>query len=56
MRLGRWGRDAMFVVGFACVVVAAFLVTVPLGLVVLGGPLMALAVIERRAKNKGSGT
>lgn len=54
MRIKSGLRDCVFVGGFACVVSAAFLVALPLGLVTLGGPLMLLAMWEP-SKKKGSG-
>jgi len=53
MRVKRGFRDSLFVFGFGCVVSAAFMVAMPLGLLTLGGPLMAVAFFERPEK-KGS--
>lgn len=36
--------NSMFLVGFSCVVSAAFMVSVPLGLVVFGCPLIAIPI------------
>lgn len=41
-------RDGVFCIGYVCVVTAAFMVAVPLGLVTLGGPLMALSLYRRK--------
>lgn len=45
-------RDLVFLSGFGCVVCGAFIVWLPLGLIVLGVPLMWYAVHEEKQGGK----
>lgn len=44
--------NAMFLAGSACVVASAFLVSIPLGLVVLGVPLVSISIHIQMKKAK----
>jgi hypothetical protein len=45
--------NLVFVAGLACIIASAFIVALPLGLFVLGCPLIAISVhIQRRAAAK----
>lgn len=46
-------RDVLLLSGFGCVAGAAFLVALPLGLLTLGAPMMALALwlVHKEAKD-----
>ena len=42
--------DTICIAGIGCIVAAGFMVYTPLGLVVLGAPLVALAIHMKRPK------
>lgn len=45
--------NSVFVIGSGCIIAAAFLVSLPLGLFVLGCPLVAISVhVQRKAAAK----
>ena len=46
-------RDVVFLAGFSMIGTAAFLVAIPLGLLVVGGPLVAWSLYASRTTLKG---
>lgn len=44
--------NGIFLIGSACIVASAFLIALPLGLVVLGCPLVAVSIHAQRKSEK----